>query len=1028
MKTNRSLTLRVLAALLLCVLLFPFVTACTTPSDDGESTPTDGAPTDNAPDNSAGGRSNYTVSVKTLGGMPLEGIMCYVHKGDGYNIVARQETDENGVAVFELEQATDYSVELDGVKEGYDLQERYAMNTTGVAITLSSAPIKDKSLKGKTFELGDVIYDFTVTDVDGNSHTISSLLEEKKMVMLNFWYSTCTWCNKEFPYMNSAYGKYSDSIEILAINDYSLDSVSTVENFVVFDAEGNPVELSFPLVKVNDAEFDSAPTLDKFIENEDDLGYPTSVFIDRYGVISLIEIGGVPNERLFTNTFDHFTAENYEQRLIESMSTLAPAEKPNISMPSSEEISAAFDKGAIEVTYSPETNPNDAEYSWPFIVDEKDGEPCIRPSNEGRDNSYATIYATVHLEKDEALVFDYFSSTESMNDILYVLIDGKDIYSISGVEEEGWQTCCAYVAREAGTYELSLCYLKDEADAIGDDTVYLRSLRTINKDEIDIPSYIYRFASTHQNETGTGYESYVEVFYNEADGYYHVDSVDGPILLANILGYTCFDGNKTVSERLYEAGEFIIDGEDRFQSFIQYGNYASNSKAYSYCSVTKELREYLEEYVNTYRQVAGKEADENLWLQLCVYYDAYGTDGAQLEDPIRGLASFSAYEATLGTNTVKYERVVMPRGYLYRFVPTVSGVYRITSASTQEVDGWIFVGNSGLWAENENGDRNLYASSEICERICTELLIDDGNGGLTRDLNNISMVAYMEAGTEYYIDIAFYDPYATGEFTFEIKHLGETFNAFVEASPGPFTFILDPSGQFGSTVAGGIEVEICTDVNDERYGYYCQKLEDGSLGYIVYADFYMPTNIFPDQSIQELIRVNAFNFKISESDRDALAYWNIIKSHGKTALRELWGDEFDSRWESYAMDDAWDGYYNAATESQAKTAVEFMEEQGIAALKEELGEEFDSIWELCKMDEVRNGVFHGDGVDYTAIMREYEKLMLDEPDAPERQGCVPVNAELAEILQMAVDAYVFENVEDSWRKFCFFYDMLGTNG
>ena len=48
--------------------------------------------------------------------------------------------------------------------------------------------------------------------------------------------------------------------------------------------------------------------------------------------------------------------------------------------------------------------------------------------------------------------------------------------------------------------------------------------------------------------------------------------------------------------------------------------------------------------------------------------------------------------------------------------------------------------------------------------------------------------------------------------------------------------------------------------------------------------------------------------------------------------------------------------------------------------------------------------------------------------ATERVGCVPVDARLAEILQLLMDKYTFENVDNSWTKLCYYYDYLGPNG
>ena len=43
------------------------------------------------------GETEYTVQVVTVGGMPLEGVMVYIHNGEGYSVcTAPQETDENG--------------------------------------------------------------------------------------------------------------------------------------------------------------------------------------------------------------------------------------------------------------------------------------------------------------------------------------------------------------------------------------------------------------------------------------------------------------------------------------------------------------------------------------------------------------------------------------------------------------------------------------------------------------------------------------------------------------------------------------------------------------------------------------------------------------------------------------------------------------------------------------------------------------------------------------------------------------------
>ena len=40
-------------------------------------------------------------------------------------------------------------------------------------------------------------------------------------------------------------------------------------------------------------------------------------------------------------------------------------------------------------------------------------------------------------------------------------------------------------------------------------------------------------------------------------------------------------------------------------------------------------------------------------------------------------------------------------------------------------------------------------------------------------------------------------------------------------------------------------------------------------------------------------------------------------------------------------------------------------------------------------------------------------------------GCVVVTEELAELLQMLMDKFTFEGVEQSWRKLCYYFDYMG---
>ena len=937
-----------LALILAVLMLLATLAACkpSTPPDEttGETTHPDN-PTETNPGNTEA-KAEYSITVKSAGGLALAGVNVYIYTDNTLeDLVNYTTTDALGVAKITLKKSDKYVAVLSGMPEGYKTEACYPLTGTATEISVTSAVIDNTDHSGKSYQLGDVMRDFSVVDSDGNTQKLSELLKTKKMVLINFWYTTCSWCVKEFPYMDAVYQQYKDEIEIVALNHSTLqgDSEEGIKNFknnfytdyVGGEATGG---LSFPMAK-DYTNMGPAFALE---------GYPTSVIVDRYGVICMIEAGGIVSEAPFVAMFEHFTAENYEQKIFHSLEELMPAEKPNVSMPSSDEIAGVFNQGEITVTYRPETEDENAEMYWPFIIKEKDGEKVIVPANSGKDGSFSIMYADVTMKAGEALAFDYWASCEQGADILYMLVDAKDIYQISG-ESDKWNTCFTYVAQKDGTYEVAFCYSKDSSDTVGDDTVYLKNLRVVKESEINVPTYIPRYAATDRAADGFGYETYITPVYNEEDGYYHVGDKNGPLLLVDLMKATQFS-NLPIYTHAYN-GQIEIDGVNYYDAIVQYCNYASNSAIYGLCSVNAELKGLLEKVA----QAIGLESDNpNQWLQMCSYYDAYGTNGVHLDDPIRGLAAYSAYTATEGDdNHVYYDRVIMPRGLLYKFVPERSGAYRITSHSDWQVDGWIF-----------NADR-------------TEYYVHEGGERMYYDPVNLSMVVYFEAGKDYYIDIAFYDVYQVGGFTFSVEFLGASYDHFTVCAPGYFTFpdgeiVDDGMSDLAEILSGGIKIAMGDD------GYYHELRADGSLGSVIYADFIGLTAVF-SHSVEEMIGRGAFNFAVTESDQEILNYMALYGDGTREKLKEIWG------------------------------------------------EEFEELAEIYKLDEVLEGKTHGRGPDLTADITAYlDKKLPASEDHPELEGCVPVDARLAELLQTLMDKYTFAGVDYSWAKLCYYYQHLGA--
>lgn len=933
-------TTRLTALLLAFLLLAGCAGPAAAPTEPSATEPTA------APAVSTG---TYTVSVTSKGGMALQGIDVYIYSDEAMSELAGSgATDAKGTVTVELPKDGSYFIELDSVPRGYTVEERYSFTGNAAMITLTSSLIADENLSGASLGVGDVMYDFSVTTPAGETVTLSEMLSEKKMVLLNFWYTTCTYCVEEFPYMQQAYDQYIDDVGIIALNP--LDDSTAVSLFQ------SQYGLTFPM-----AACPAAWSATFGIS-----GYPTSIVVDRYGVICLVEAGGITSLRPWDCMFSHFTAAEYEQKLYGALSELVTTVKPTYSMPSQEEIETVM--GTAGVTYRPETKEGDAEYAWPFIVTEKNGETCLKASNQAIENSFAIMYADVELKAGQAVAFDYLASSEQGCDVLYVIVDGEDVFQISGADEvEKWASCYPWVATEDDVYEVALCYLKDGDSNVGDDTVYLKNLRIVDQSEIDTPTYIPNAAG--QSEDGLEY-TYVDIVFSEADGYYHVGSADGPLLLANLMGYSPFNEEKTVWDLVYN-GVATLDGKNFYEDMVNYFSYASNGQLNGLCPVDKTLEQWLKIVDET----AGFVPEDELeWLRICTYYQSYGTD-TELEDPIKGLADFSAYTATEGvdveTNFFYYNRPIMPRGLMAEFVPERSGVYRITSRcdSDHGCEGWIF------------GEGRVESYTyEPAERMNTDNL-------------NVSMVYYMEAGKSYYIDIAFWDIYEIGYIYYDIEYVAPEYDLFRLGSPGFFTYDTNATGEdMYHLIAGGVDVVLGED------GIYYEDLgkdENGNQRYgsPMYADFVGITGLF-SQPISTVETVNADGEPITIKGIIDLGGFDFSKTENDLYILSIL-EKYDG--DIAAADEYLQGLWAADYEVNAAE---------------------------YQLEDIYAGKYHGRGEDCTDRIREYLDDIIDDGHE-EREGCVIVTEDLAELLQMLVDKYTFSGVDHSWTKLCYYYEHLG---
>ena len=139
----------------------------------------------------------YSIKVTSLSGKPLKEVDLYIY--DGTNLVKIIKTDDLGNAKTRLEDK-DYSVELANLPSGYFVEKdiNLVKGTQEYTFKVSSSVIEDTAPSGTFYQIGDLVYDFSVNTSDGDTFKLSEAIEEYDAVMINFWYRTCIGVMKNF--------------------------------------------------------------------------------------------------------------------------------------------------------------------------------------------------------------------------------------------------------------------------------------------------------------------------------------------------------------------------------------------------------------------------------------------------------------------------------------------------------------------------------------------------------------------------------------------------------------------------------------------------------------------------------------------------------------------------------------------------------------------------------------------------------------------------------------------------------------
>ncbi len=840
-----------------------------------------------------------SVTVKSEGGMKVGGVTVCAVDASG-NVVKEAQTGANGKANLYLDEG-EYTVQLKDIPLGYYITsfgEKLSTQDPDANITLGIELVDEEDRAGHIYKVGDVMHDFSIPTFSGETLTLSELLEEKDMVFLNFWYLTCNPCLTEMPWMNNTYNddRYAGQFELIAVHGNQHSAQEAKEelksknwNFQFSHNELTNIASYFPIE-----------------------GFPTTVIIDRYGVVTVCESGRLENQiecdslvakhlganytQDFSNVPGGGTGEDYDNTLPEV----------TVADPSNEELNTALGTNGLE--YSLDDNP----YVWPFIVTEVDGRDCIYAPNSavlntelGVEAHYTSSVLNVKVNVPETdysnyvFTFDYKISSEFEADYFYVLVDGVIIQKYSGPDmvpdEFGnlyvpaeWKTSYAYVPVKGGEHTLSFAYQKDSGVSDGDDTVYIDNLRFEPMGEGQ--SYVFRNAATERNNENDGFKTdgdskdaprfdkYASVYYNEIDGLYHVHNENGPLLLANLMD-TRTEWSQYPIWNYLAVGNYLeyTDGGEVMNLFNIVETFA-NAELHSdngYIPVNAELQALLQFITEKFGS-----GYENEWLEICCYYDAYNCD--QMPNPCAGVNFQYAIQVSangikkVGDQTrvtVNIQKLLNPRGYKYAFTPTVSGVYSFASDRTT-----ISTDPSGLdpivWFTD---DLNNYDSDGALRFLyASEVGVD------------FNFMYRLVAGKTYYLAAADHDPNKIGdkyEIVISLVSTGTNpVQQFTECAIQPYVNILDGNGQpTWQAEAKGVKWEV------DNNGYVRVVRADKTLASYVYLNM-LDATYFMNTPMKDVIEGktadfgnSAFDFSnlMIDTDGDGVTDTAVTDENGK---------------------------------------------------------------------------------------------------------------------------------------------------
>ncbi len=181
---------------------------------------------------------------------------------DSISLLDVELTTSHNFKLTELEPDTTYHFRI---KAKYASQSQAISEMVGTFTTLSTTSIG--------LNIGRHAPDFTLRNIDGESVMLSEF--QGKLVVLNFWLTSCGACRSEIPHIQAVFNKWSsDELVILTVNVRG--SVSLIQRYIKIQG------LTFPVLVDSQGDVCEKYGVSRF---------PTTFFIDTEGNIGAIKEG-----------------------------------------------------------------------------------------------------------------------------------------------------------------------------------------------------------------------------------------------------------------------------------------------------------------------------------------------------------------------------------------------------------------------------------------------------------------------------------------------------------------------------------------------------------------------------------------------------------------------------------------------------------------------------------------------------------------------------------------------------------------